>query len=515
MIIKDIYIEKFRAINDLTVPLGGKITAIAGQNGTMKTTLLGMIGQPFTISDKKSPLYDARTIEGTQFKAPLSEKFKFSVPDFDKAGEHKWRLNFVDNTIHAKGYYELQSYPRSDTNGIRLWTTEGREKGMGYVQYPVIYLSLKRVLPIGEEENINLEEDNLDDEEKKFYIEYHNRILIMPDEEIKPEYLKSTNKKTLGGKTPKYDSLTISAGQDNIGKILLTIMSFARLKKNYPKEYKGGILLIDELEATLFPGAEVRLIHALSKFAQDLKLQIIFTTHSLRIMETIMQYNNRNDVKLIYLTKEDGNIKCRVDPSYEAIMRNITVTMSDIITPVKITVYCEDNEARMMLKALLPQKIKRHLFFAGESLGCGNLKDLCKRDVKEFSQSIIVLDGGETVPTNKYNFVLLPGKERPENIFYNYLKKTSDNDTRIWDAFEQAGYTKQICFSNYPNGLENRKIAKQWFREQQPYWKRNISRVMKPWKKDNTESVNEFLKNFIKAYNYVAELKGLSSILLD
>ncbi|MBC5734436.1 AAA family ATPase [Lawsonibacter hominis] len=50
MIIRSIEIEKFRAFQQVSFTLGKRITAISGRNATQKTTVLGMIGQPFTIS---------------------------------------------------------------------------------------------------------------------------------------------------------------------------------------------------------------------------------------------------------------------------------------------------------------------------------------------------------------------------------------------------------------------------------------------------------------------------------
>ena len=55
MIIKSVEIEKFRAFNQVSFCLGKRITAISGRNATQKTTLLGLISQPFTIS-KEHPL---------------------------------------------------------------------------------------------------------------------------------------------------------------------------------------------------------------------------------------------------------------------------------------------------------------------------------------------------------------------------------------------------------------------------------------------------------------------------
>ena len=42
MLIKKINIEKFRGFNNIEFELGENITVIAGQNGTQKTTILGL-----------------------------------------------------------------------------------------------------------------------------------------------------------------------------------------------------------------------------------------------------------------------------------------------------------------------------------------------------------------------------------------------------------------------------------------------------------------------------------------
>ena len=60
MIIKHLHIEKFRAIKDLNFDLGSKITVIVGHNGTMKTTILGILSQTFTLS-KDNPMVGEKT----------------------------------------------------------------------------------------------------------------------------------------------------------------------------------------------------------------------------------------------------------------------------------------------------------------------------------------------------------------------------------------------------------------------------------------------------------------------
>ena len=67
MIIRSIEIEKFRAFQQVSFTLGKRITAISGRNATQKTTVLGMIGQPFTIS-KGHAMYGCKTIDGYNFR---------------------------------------------------------------------------------------------------------------------------------------------------------------------------------------------------------------------------------------------------------------------------------------------------------------------------------------------------------------------------------------------------------------------------------------------------------------
>jgi len=68
MIIKKVEIEKFRALKGIEFELGNNLTAIAGKNGTLKTTILGIIGQPFSLEDKENPMHGEKTIDGYNFR---------------------------------------------------------------------------------------------------------------------------------------------------------------------------------------------------------------------------------------------------------------------------------------------------------------------------------------------------------------------------------------------------------------------------------------------------------------
>lgn len=80
-IIEKIHIKKFRKFKDITISCGSKLTVIAGQNGTQKTTLLGLLAHPFSMSQKNpekdnsqaddttSSFYEYPTLLGHKFQS--------------------------------------------------------------------------------------------------------------------------------------------------------------------------------------------------------------------------------------------------------------------------------------------------------------------------------------------------------------------------------------------------------------------------------------------------------------
>src|SRR5690606_29768781 len=183
--------------------------------------------------------------------------------------------------------------------------------------------------------------------------DWHNKILIIPDVEMTAvDYLVSKQKNTLGVNTDFYDWKMNSAGQDNIGKILLAILSFKRLKATHDAAYKGGILAIDELDATLYPASQIKLIEALRKFASNLNIQIIFTTHSLSIMESVCGLYekfrkieaSKDQIRVIFLEKRNDNIHIIPEATFDIIKHRLNVTIAGT-TKITLPVFTEDKEA--------------------------------------------------------------------------------------------------------------------------------------------------------------------------
>lgn len=81
------------------------------------------------------------------------------------------------------------------------------------------------------------------------------------------------------------------------------------------EEYRGGLLLIDELDVTLFPSSQVRLFDLLKERAAAQRVQVVFTTHSMTLLEkAVKETQGKNDaVKVLYLKKRESGIKLTIN----------------------------------------------------------------------------------------------------------------------------------------------------------------------------------------------------------
>lgn len=522
MIINSVYIKKFRGFNEVAIELGSQLTIIAGLNGTQKTTLLGIITQPFTISGDDNKLKEEKPLCGGTYKSAFNEKFKLSE-NFDKPKEHEWTINLKDSETP----FTVESMSRDKTT-IRFWKKGNRSKGAGYIQLPVIFLSLKRVLPIGEDNKISRSDKNeLTEEESKFFNDWYRKILISSDVILSSAHIESPDKSTQGINTEFYDWQQNSAGQDNTGKILLAILSFKRLNEKYPDDYKGGILAIDELDATLYPGSQIRLLEALRSFSSKFKIQIICTTHSLSILEraselateTSKRQETLNQIRTLFLEKRNNRIEVANNISYKSIKNRLQVSI-ERIKSIKIYAFTEDREGIAFAKALLKSK-KSGLTFVDANFSCSNLINLASQKIPTFCypESIIFLDGDvkqnarELRKANlQKNIILFPGNKSIERLLADFLINLDDNSP-IWTNINDD-YSKLYCFKDHPYDqiMSTREVGKAWFNFHLKDWGINASKIINVWAKENKEAVDIFINNFIDLYNSIAMENGTKKI---
>ena len=121
MLFERLEVKKFRHITNQVIELGTVMTAITGQNGTGKTTLLGWIAQS---SDFKG---SHKTLTGKPFSSKYSEIFKFC-----RKNDYKNAYEVILHYKNGKGesatkimetrYISVDNRYRVDFDGMELQT---------------------------------------------------------------------------------------------------------------------------------------------------------------------------------------------------------------------------------------------------------------------------------------------------------------------------------------------------------------------------------------------------------
>lgn len=429
--LKKLVIEKFRALNNVEVEFGDHITVICGKNGTSKSSILGIAAQIFSFEKDyvKNENLPFRQIAGGAFKSQYSEHFRISEK-FDIPGSMTVNIELHDGYTDqaAKATLQLDKRGKLPRPVVRKNNTAPTiDLASRNFTHPVIFLSLKRLYPIADRK-YEISDFEYLQEYKQDFIGLTNELLNR----------RSSHATGTGGTISSavahgenYDQESVSAGEDNAGQIILALMSFRKLKKEYP-DYKGGLLLIDEADAGLFPTAQVNLLKMLYRECKSLNLQVVMTSHSPTLIEYAFEQHQkfRKQYKTVYLSNTYGDVQVMQDWSWvqlSADIKTITIATTSGTTLPKINIYFEDKEAADFFAALISrQPVKQFTTSLSEvTLGCPNYVNLLKNKVPEFAEkSIICLDSDAAQQIKGKNFktvVFLPGALPPDQLIFEYL----------------------------------------------------------------------------------------------
>ncbi|AKX52003.1 hypothetical protein AKN92_11340 [Thiopseudomonas alkaliphila] len=454
-VIEKINVTKFRALENIELKIGRRITLICGKNGTSKSSMLGLLAQPFNFkkiySDNVSDdvTINQESLLNTNFKSEPSEHFRISEIH-DKPGS-------VDVTVTVKDGYtsdtvelKLGMYAYSDRK-YRFVTRnndsiKGRNKSRA-LTHPVIYLNLNRLLPITQRE---YEQDSIEyvEKNKEYFVNACKKVLL----KTKSNNITSTKGSMVSSVVhgENYDHESVSVGEDNVGQLILAMMSFKKLKEEFIG-YQGGLLLIDEADAGLFPAAQIEFINFLSRECKRLDVQVVLTSHSPIMIQEIYNLEkldgSNGNYKTAYLTDTFGSVEFKEDYSWSQILADLNVetyesTKSEKLP--KINLYLEDKEAFDFFKSIVTsRKTNKILNVMKEvSLGCKNYINLIDKNVPEFkSYSIIVLDADAKTKKEYKNICYLPSELPPDQLLFQYLHSLYEDDP-YWT--NEQGFTKAV-----------------------------------------------------------------------
>lgn len=183
------------------------------------------------------------------------------------------------------------------------------------------------------------------------------------------------------------------------------------LRAQFPQT---GIVLIDEIETSLHPRTQRRLIKDLAALCRERELQIVLTTHSPYVLDELP-----HEARAFIMLGSDGtrNIVYGVSPEF-------AMSKMDDVPQYECDLYVEDERAKTMLTEILvagqPGLVQRCRIVpygaasVGKALGQMVVKNRFPRP------SCVFLDGDEgSAP----GCITLPGDDAPERVVMEALKQ--------------------------------------------------------------------------------------------
>ncbi|MGO3743930.1 MAG: AAA family ATPase [Alcaligenes aquatilis] len=350
-----IRIHDFRSLKEQSLILGKNITVLSGRNGTMKTSLMGLLAHPFSSN--------AKDAFGAELKTPLKEVFKLS-PEFDKddySYDMRLRTGSGDVLSEPVSIYRVEE----STNRHRI-VVSGAEKGDGNFYYNTSFLNLKRLFPLVDTRATptNLAID-LSASESADLKDFYENIFPSTDYECFVPVLQKKVKTTfaVSGASARYDWHSISSGEDNLGAIFNRLIGFQRAF--VPGQKTGnGILCIDEFESSLHPIAQLRLLDYLYRWSERYKVQVVVSTHSLHLIQDLYLKHAVNlaagRIIVNFISKSsarDGNFPILQNPAYDLAYKELTLTTpAKVAAARKVRIFCEDEYAAHFAKRLIKSR---------------------------------------------------------------------------------------------------------------------------------------------------------------
>ncbi|WP_368346717.1 AAA family ATPase [Peptostreptococcus anaerobius] len=291
------------------------------------------------------------------------------------------------------------------------------------------------------------------------------------------------------------------------------------------------MLLIDELDATLHPAAQNRLLDFLVNKSQELELQVFFTTHSQTLLEHINKRNDRvsksQKVSNHYLNNSRGGIELKIDPSTKFVKNNLQETYSGMLSSNRIVIITEDDIGRWFLNRILEKnnfEYGSNIFMPEIYIGWTQLIKLIKNDYSTFKNYLIFLDPDLSSKDNRAKLNnLLSGTEYKnhinkdngniffveldkniERVFYDYLFSLNQNDKFFYDSYiEDIGLNYNSLrnagpnTNSYDNKAKELDRIKAWFNDN----KYIVDVAFNYWYEVEYNKLEAFYKKFNTAFN--------------
>lgn len=403
-------IENIRGWEGQRIKFPFPIVAISGENGSGKSTIIQAC---------------AASYQKQQSKGSVKQKGTKYASDF-------FPRTFWDEVTNASVRYGYTQGREQKDGSIRIHS----ERWMGNTDRPlrdVQFLDLSRIVPISgrtgyakiaktahiEASAEQFDSDRLERLSNILGHKYDHAKMALADIDAERKI------PVLQRSTSSYSGYHQGQGETTIAELI---------QADLPKY---GLILIDEIESSLHPRAQRRLIRDLATVCRERELQIILTTHSPYVLEELPKQAR------IQIFEQDGTRQAMIGVSPEFALS----AMDDFHHP-ECEIYVEDEAAKTLLLEMLSQKNRDVAsrvsvsIYGAASVGY-QLGQMIANDRFHGRRVGVFLDGDcEPGP----GCCVMPGSEPPEVVVFEDLAAIGWGDLFI-RLLRDTSYIADACDS--------------------------------------------------------------------
>jgi predicted ATPase len=382
--LEEITIKGIHGFAGETIAFNFPVTVIVGENGSGKSTILKAAASCYDKDDSQKEYYPSRLFLETHWDKIHDVHFTYRIRRGDK------KENFSITKLTKKWYYPEKKYTR-----------------------PVYIFDVSRTLPLdatagyakvakqaaNEISTESLTEEYLIRLKHILGRDYNTSRFVVPDTD------RSKKIGLLGFDNREISQFHQGAGEDTTQDLLMTL-------QNIP-EY--SLVLIDEVEASLHPRAQRRLVDFLLWLSRRKRIQIILTTHSSAIFEELPK-----EARILLLRNGTGkNVIYGVSSEF-------ALTKVDDENRPALTLFVEDRESEIFLREII-----RNHHEGTELLPLIHIQPVGPADVVQMLGKLshdgklpykaLAFVDGDYAPPGK-GWYVLPGGDAPEKIVFQCFK---------------------------------------------------------------------------------------------
>ncbi|EGQ7819257.1 MULTISPECIES: ATP-dependent nuclease [Vibrio harveyi group] len=392
-----------RGLTPFSLDFSYPITAIAGKNGSGKSTILALACCAF--HNSKTGFALANRKQSYYTFADFFIQHSEDVPPEGISIDYKIAHDNWKKTTHCP-------------DGVgALYQTRKKKKGGKWNDYAsrvrrnVVFMGIDRIVPHTE----------------KSQSKSYSRTFKHAGEQGWENDVKNCVGKILGKKYDsfkyvshskyrlpivtsngrKYSGFHMGAGENALFELFAIMYSVP----------KGSLIVVDEIELGLHSDAQTKLVSALKELCKTRKLQIICTTHSKEVFEEL---------------PEDARVFIDNVNASSVIVNNISPEFAfsklSSKNTVELCILVEDEVAKALLLTLLPSHIRSRVVIEVIGSSSALSRQLASNYMREQKDNILVVFDGDqkSLETTNLKHALKMSEAHSDADFYDWVKPLID-----------------------------------------------------------------------------------------